>query len=140
MLTYLLISSLFFGLIVMLLPTDRKSDWIYVIIIAVLFLSFFLHFSRSDFSISLPEIPIDATSASVEEQALSFAVSQEVFRLTGGYPARVECDLTSSGEEYTLSKIHVIISEGDAKEVEYALQKTFAFSGFTVTRESFSEP
>ncbi len=128
-----ILAFLFFGLIVMILPADRKSDWLYVILLCVLFLSFGMQVSFHDFSLSIPEFSLEEQSLSAEKQALSFAVSREVYTLIGEYPKTVECDITAEEGEYSLNKIHVTMSRGNPKEVEYALQEAFSFAGFTVS-------
>ncbi len=132
----ILIASLFFGLIIMLLPSDRKSDWIYFMIIAILFLSIGANLIFCDFSLTLPEFSYEEETTDPEQQALAYAVSREVLVLTGEPPLSVECDLTKSEDGYRLSCITVVLQKGDSKEVKYALQETFSFREITVIGEN----
>ena len=137
MLVSLLLSCLFFGLISMALPSDRRNEWIYLLLIAVLTVSFLGYFGTREI---LPEIPEESVSAEdfsgmfPESAALHSAVSTHITSLTGSPPSSVESDLKREGEGYQLSWIYVEIQDGNEKEVQYALQKAFSFEGFTVVK------
>lgn len=132
----LLLSCLFFGLISMILPYDRRSEWMSLLLIAVLMLSFVGNFSAADWVFPESEEIVSETSEVLPEAAaLRSAVSSEIFSLTGEPPVSVESDLEKQGDSYSLTQIRVVIRVGNEKEVQDALQKAFSFQGFTVIRE-----
>ncbi len=136
MLVSLLLSCLFFGLISMILPSDKKTEWIYVLLIAILILSIGSHLSNMDFTLPEPEefFP-ENVSAFPESAALESAVSLQVYSLTGQSPLSVESDLQRKGDDYELTRISVVLRSGNEKEVQDALQKSFSFQGFIVTSQ-----
>lgn len=137
MLVSLLLSCLFFGLISMILPSGRKSEWIYVLLISVLILSVGSHLGMMDFSIPETEdVSSEASDLLPESVALQSAVSNHVFSLTGQMPILVESDLQRRENTYELTWIRVVIRSGNEQEVQDALQKDFSFQGFTVVREN----
>ena len=136
MLVSLLLSCLFFGLISMVLPSGRKTEWIYVLLISVLILSVGSHLGAMDFSLPETEdIFGKAPDLLPESAALQSAVSNHVFSLTGQMPLSVESDLQRREDTYVLTWIRVVIRSGNEQEVQDALQKDFSFPGFTVIRE-----
>ena len=138
MLVSLLLSCLFFGLISMILPSGRKSEWIYVLLISVLILSVGSHLGKMDFA--LPQIEDVSTGTPdllPESAALQSAVANHVFSLTGQMPLSVESDLKRRDDGYELTWIRVVIRSGKEQEVQDVLQKTFSFKGFTVIRGNF---
>lgn len=133
MLVSLLLSCLFFGLISMILPSDKKTEWIYVLLICVLILSVGSHLSNVDFTLPEPGeyFPQDV-AVFPEAAALESAVSSKVCSLTGQTPLSVESDLQRQENGYELTRILVVIQSGNEKEVQDALQKSFSFPGFSV--------
>ncbi len=138
MLVSLLLSCLFFGLISMILPSGRKTEWIYVLLISVLILSVGSHLGKMNFSLPQTEdVSIETPDLFPESVALQTAVSNYVFSLTGQMPLSVESDLKCQENVYELTWIRVVIRSGKEWEVQDALQKYFSFQGFTVVREDF---
>ncbi len=136
MLVSLLLSCLFFGLISMILPSDKKTEWIYVLLISVLIFSVGSHLSEIKFSLPEPkEYYPEDVSALPESAALEAAVSLQVYSLTGQHPLSVESDLQRREENYELTRILVVIRSGNEKEVQDALRKTFSFQGITVVSQ-----
>ncbi len=136
MLVSLLLSCLFFGLISMILPSGRKTEWIYVLLISVLILSVGSQLGKMDFSFPESEDAIlEFSDSSPESAALQSAVSDKVLSLTGQTPLSVESDLQCYEDTYELTWIRVVIRSGNEQEVQRALQEAFSFQGFAVVRE-----
>ena len=135
MLVSLLLSCLFFGLISMILPSDRRNEWIHLLLVSLLILSACNHVLTFDFPSEFPEeIVPEITEVFPESAALHSAVSSQVLSLTGSAPLSVESDLRHNGNEYQLTWIRVEIQDGNEKEVQDALQTVFSFEGFTVRK------
>lgn len=138
MLVSLLLSCLFFGLISMILPSDHRNEWLFLLLISVLILSVCNHVTAEgvlpDFSEESFTASESSSSRSPESAALHSAVSSQVVSLTGNAPLSVESDLQRKGEEYQLSWIRVKIRDGNEKEVQNALQEAFSFEGFFVSK------
>lgn len=135
MLKSLLLACLFFGLISMIVPYGAKSEWVYFLLICVLFVSVAANLSGVRFSFpEVSQIPVEETLAP-QTAMLRTTVSEEVIRLTGSPPARVDIDLEADDGTYVLNTVYVVISAGDEREVEYALRQTFSFQGIFVLRE-----
>ncbi len=141
MLKALLIACLFFGLITMILMEDRRSEWIYLLLLSVLVFSVGSGLIGTDFALpDREEFLPDQESFLPESEALASAVSDEVLMLTGERPVSVRSDLRRDEDSYSLTRIRVVIRTGDETEVQNALQKSFSFEGFTVVREEADGP
>lgn len=135
MLQSLLLSCLFFGLISMILPSDRRFEWVYLLLIVVLLLSVLIGVSEGGFVFPEPEVFWEENSMLPESQALYSTVSSRVEDLTGYPPVSVESDLSKNEDTYTLTWVRVVLRAGNEKEVQDALRDAFSFEGFVVIRE-----
>ena len=136
MLVSVLLSCLFFGLISMILPFDRRSEWVYFLLIVVLMISVGTRITEIDFTIpDVEEFTSEYDQSLPEAAAVESAVSTHVLSLTGSAPISVDCDLRREGKSYRLTRISVVITKGEEKEVQSALETAFSFRGFTVVRE-----
>ena len=132
----LLLCVLFFGLISMILPRDRRGSWMRLLLFLVIFLSFAASVKHEawDFPELLPE-DIEISSQDPQKIALHNAVSSRVILCTGTPPRLVESDLVYDENGYSLTFIHVILQDGDCEEVLHDLSVAFSFEGFVVTKE-----
>ena len=132
----LLILSLFFGVISMVIPKDRRGNLVKWILLIVLLLSVGRAVGSGTWSV--PEIrpeTIPYSQESPEKIAFHNAISSRVTVITGSSPVSVESDLVYENDSCRLTFVRVVIREGNSEEVHYDLSKTFDFSGFTVLRE-----
>ncbi|MBO5221884.1 MAG: hypothetical protein J6C26_06200 [Clostridia bacterium] len=139
MLRSLVLFVLFFGLISMILPEDRKGEWIRLLLVVILFLSVLFNM-RFDFSLDSIELPSEpsVTVGNAEREVLHSAVAAAVCSVTGERPISVESDLSIKGEDVSLTEIRVVIRSGDREGVLNELRRRFSFEGFLVFCEEIN--
>ena len=136
----LLILSLFFGVISMVIPKDRRGNLVKWILLIVLLLSVGRAVGSGTWSV--PEIrqeTIAYSQESPEKIAFHNAVCSRVAAITGSVPVSVDSDLVCENDSCRLTFVRVVIREGSCEEVYYDLSKAFGFSGFTVLGEAAGE-
>ncbi len=132
----LLIACLFLGLISMILPDDRRGEWVRLLLIVVLMISLTVKVFETDWkSFPFESEQHSLSVSSPEKTVLHHTVSDKVKSLTGVPPLSVESDFAVEGEEVTLSYIYVVIRSGNGEEVQNALRDAFSFGGITVVEK-----
>ena len=119
----------------MILPATSKTNYIYLLLILVLLLSLCGSVVDLDFDFIIPqEDQTNFETALPESAVLHSVISARVKELTGETPVSVESDLSQNEKGYRLTRIFVVIRWGEELEVQNALEETFSFSGFVVSK------
>lgn len=132
----LLFACLFFGVISMILPDERRMEWLRLLLIVVLMLSAGSNFANADWDFSFQRDSMEQKTDLVpEKEAFHFAVSQTVCSVTGRLPVSVESDFRKTEDGYDVTALSVVIDWGEEKEVLNALKNTFPLGQIFVRQE-----
>ena len=131
MLQSLLITCILFGLISMVLPRDRKGEWVGFLLLVTILVSVSAEISLRDWTLPEPDIPAVQEESPVRE-VLHWQISSQVSELTGQAPRSVSTDFRMEGDSFVFTCISVELSAGSREEVEHALRSTFGVGSVIV--------
>ena len=131
MLQSLLITCILFGLISMVLPRDRKGEWVGFLLLVTILVSVSAEISLRDWTLPEPDIPAVQEESPVRE-VLHWQISSQVSELTGQAPRSVSTDFRMEGDSFVFTCISVELSTGSREEVEHALRSTFGVGSVIV--------
>lgn len=131
MLQSLLITCILFGLISMILPRDRKGEWVGFLLLVTILVSVSAEISLRDWTLPEPDIPAVQEESPVRE-VLHWQISSQVSELTGQAPRSVSTDFRMEGDSFVFTCISVELSAGSREEVEHALRSTFGVGSVIV--------
>lgn len=132
----LLFACLFFGLISMILPDERRMEWLRLLLIVVLMLSVGANFTNAERDFSFQQQTIEEEVSHIpEKEAFHFAVSQTVCSITGKPPVSVRSDFRKTEGGYDVTALSVVIDCGEEKEVLNVLKNTFSLGQIVVRQE-----
>lgn len=132
MLNSLLVTLILFGLISMILPYDRKGEWISFLLLATVFASMIVGVSRSEIDLPQPDLPTVNEEICPERTVLHWQISSRVTEITGTAPLRVDTDFQRDGDSLIFTRIYVELSVGAQEEVANDLRSVFGIESVTV--------
>ena len=131
MLQSLLIICILFGLISMILPRDRKGEWVGFLLLVTVLASVFTEISLRDWTLPEPNVP-SVQEVSPAKEVLHWQIASQVCELTGQEPRSVSTDFHMEGDSFVFTRISVELSAGVREEVEHALRSSFGVGAVIV--------